>query len=521
MFRIIFLLIVIWGSLPAQHYLETNNIYSSTPDENQHQNHSTKPIFFQSIKFAALGDYGDDNSAEQAVADLIDNSVVDFIITTGDNSYGNDFDTNIGKYFSDYIGDYQGVHGSGSAENRFFPSPGNHDNMSIYLSYFNLPGTNIPSSNTSGNERYYDFIRGPVHFFALNSNSAEPDGISATSTQAQWLQAQLAASASTWKIIYMHHPPYSAGKDEQIMRWPYEDWGASAVLCGHHHSYQRIHRDDNNDGNIIRYFVTGLGGRSINGFSSPPAGTMFQYNANYGTMIITADVSSILFEFYSIDNGGSQIDFVLFNDTNLPVALTNFTASARGGKIVLKWTTQGEVNNLGFEIHRSTAENGTYSLIASYKNTPSLAGVGNSNIPKNYIYVDHMISPAQTYWYQIADVDYRGERTFHGPISIQALPLNPKEYELFVNYPNPFNPETNIRFKVPMDFENDRNIRLIIYNDLGMPVRNLISGRVDAGFHSMKWKGRNDQGELLPSGIYFLQLQAETYVRIRKMVLIR
>jgi hypothetical protein len=263
----------------------------------------------QTIIFAAIGDYGEDNAPEQAVADLIDNLGVDFIITTGDNSYGNDFDQNIGQYYSNYIGNYQGVYGTGSPENRFFPSPGNHDNLTNYLAFFTLPGDNIPTSNTSGNERYYDFIRGPLHFFAINSCNDEPDGISSTSVQAQWLQQQLAASSAPWKIVHLHHPPYSSGKDEEIMRWPYEDWGVAAVLAGHHHSYQRIHRDDNNDGAVLPYFITGLGGADINNFSTPTVpGTMFQYNGNYGAMIISASESSITYQFYSIINGGTLID---------------------------------------------------------------------------------------------------------------------------------------------------------------------------------------------------------------------
>ncbi|MCK6621767.1 MAG: phytase [Calditrichaceae bacterium] len=261
------------------------------------------------VTFAAIGDYGEDNEPEQAVADLIDMLEVDFIITTGDNSYGNDFDQRVGQYYSNYIGNYQGNYGSGSPVNRFFPSLGNHDNLTNYLAFFTLPGENIPTSNTSANERYYDFIRGPVHFFAINSCTDEPDGISSASAQAQWLQAQLAASNAPWKIVHLHHPPYSSGKDEEIMCWPFEDWGASAVLAGHHHSYQRIHRDDNGDGAILPYFVTGLGGADINNFSTPTApGTMFQYNADYGTMLIFASEDSITFQFYSITNGGSLID---------------------------------------------------------------------------------------------------------------------------------------------------------------------------------------------------------------------
>ena len=74
----------------------------------------------------------------------------DFVITTGDNNYpkgaAKTIDRNIGRYYSAFIGNYQGQYGSGSATNRFWPSLGNHDWSSIkcsngscsgpYLNYF-------------------------------------------------------------------------------------------------------------------------------------------------------------------------------------------------------------------------------------------------------------------------------------------------------------------------------------------------------------------------------------------------
>ena len=193
------------------------------------------------VTFAAFGDYGSNSADELAVANMVKGWNPDFIITTGDNSYGSTaIDTNIGKYYSDYIGNYTGAFGSGSATNKFFPAMGNHDftdggGSTAYFNYFTLPS----------NERYYDYVQGPVHFFVIDSYSA--DGRSPTSTQGTWLQAGLAASTSPWNIVYMHHPAFSSGSvhgSEVAMQWPYEAWGATAVLAGHDHVYERIHHDD-------------------------------------------------------------------------------------------------------------------------------------------------------------------------------------------------------------------------------------------------------------------------------------
>jgi Ca2+-binding RTX toxin-like protein len=268
------------------------------------------------LRFAAIGDYGDDNAFELAVSNLVKGLDPDLIVTTGDNSYGsNPIDNNIGQYYSDYIGGYTGSFGAGSPVNRFFPSLGNHDyrdggGLQAYLDYFTLPGAGV---STSGNERYYDFVEGPVHFFAVDSDSREVDGNSGTSIQAQWLQTALASSEAPWKVVYLHHSPYSSGDSHgsnTTLQWNFEDWGATAVLSGHDHIYERILRNDDGDNFDIPYLITGLGGRSgINGFvPTPVEGSAAQYNGAHGALIVDATATKISFAFHSVQNNGTQVD---------------------------------------------------------------------------------------------------------------------------------------------------------------------------------------------------------------------
>lgn len=256
---------------------------------------------------------------------MINSWNVDFIVTVGDNSYNpSTIDSNIGQYYSSYIGAYNGSFGVGSATNRFFPALGNHDysdggGISSYLNYFALPGTGIASDQTSGNERYYDFIIGPCHFFALNSNSQEPDGIDSSSVQAQWLKNELKYSSSVWNVILLHHAPYSSGAvhgNTTIMQWPFERWGADVVLAGHEHTYERIMRDDNLNGDSIPYYVNGLGGRSIYNFSTNIVpGSAVRYNGNYGAMKVNAGDTTLALQFFSIDGGGTLIDSLTMHVT--------------------------------------------------------------------------------------------------------------------------------------------------------------------------------------------------------------
>jgi tartrate-resistant acid phosphatase type 5 len=245
------------------------------------------------VRFAVIGDFGSAGTAAREVADLVKSWRPDFIITVGDNNYpdgeASTIDPNIGQYYHEFIYPYKGRYGAGATVNRFFPSLGNHDwhasGARPHLEYFTLPG----------NERYYDFVQGPVHLFAIDSDSHEPDGITRTSRQAVWLQSQLAASTAPWKLVYFHHPPYSSGDHggSREMQWPFQQWGASAVLAGHDHNYERL---------LIQgfpYFVVGTGGKSLRAFGPAVAGSQVRYQADYGAMLVTASAESLSFQFYT------------------------------------------------------------------------------------------------------------------------------------------------------------------------------------------------------------------------------
>ncbi|MEJ2706349.1 MAG: metallophosphoesterase [Anaerolineales bacterium] len=245
------------------------------------------------LRFAVIGDYGGNGPPERDVAEMVKGWQPEFVITTGDNNYplgsAETIDLTIGQYYQEFIYPYKGQFGPGADQNRFFPSLGNHDWMTDqarpYLDYFELPG----------NERYYDFVWEPVHFFVLDSDSHEPDGFRADSAQATWLKERLANSSEPWKVVYFHHAPYSSGVHGSVtwMRWPFQEWGASVVLSGHDHTYERLSIDG------FPYFVNGLGGGSRYNFENITDGSQARYNADYGAMLVTASEQEMLFEFYA------------------------------------------------------------------------------------------------------------------------------------------------------------------------------------------------------------------------------
>jgi len=219
------------------------------------------------VVIGVVGDFGSGTSNELAVANLIKSWNPDFIMTVGDNNYpygqAATIDGNVGQFYHDYIYPYPGTYGAGASSNRFFPTVGNHDccfptptptGYDPYLAYFTLPG----------NERYYNYRYGPVEIFCLNSNPNDPDGWTYDSAQGAWLQSHLASSTAVWRLVYFHHPPYSSGAlhgtatgQGYYMRWPFKEWGATAVLSGHDHIYERMLRDG------MTYIVNGIGGDRI------------------------------------------------------------------------------------------------------------------------------------------------------------------------------------------------------------------------------------------------------------------
>ena len=261
------------------------------------------PTCVGDVTLAVIGDFGYAGTPEADVAALVASWNVDYVLTTGDNNYpsgeASTIDANIGQYYQPYIGNYAGSYGPGALQNRFFPVPGNHDwntgTLQPYVDYFTLPG----------NERYYDVALGPIHLFALDSDSREPDGRSATSTQAIWLQTALANSTAPWNLVTLHHPPYSSSSvhgSDPTMQWPFAAWGATAVLAGHDHTYERLQQGG------IPYFVNGLGGRSIYDLGNPVPGSIVRYNLDYGAMRLEANPHCLTFSFYS--RGSSLIDSI-------------------------------------------------------------------------------------------------------------------------------------------------------------------------------------------------------------------
>ena len=93
----------------------------------------------------------------------------------------------------------------------------------------------------------------------------------------------------------------------------------------------------------------------------------------------------------------------------------------------------------------------------------------------------------------------------------------PTAFSLGQNYPDPFNPSTNIEYSIP----ERTYVKMEVYNLLGRKVATLVDGQEKAGIHRVTWDGRNTSGERLASGIYFYRIRAGDFIFTRKMLLLR
>ncbi|MHB9027747.1 MAG: M56 family metallopeptidase [Candidatus Latescibacterota bacterium] len=104
-----------------------------------------------------------------------------------------------------------------------------------------------------------------------------------------------------------------------------------------------------------------------------------------------------------------------------------------------------------------------------------------------------------------------------GSASKKAEAAKPLEFKLVGNFPNPFNPSTTIRFTIP----SAGPAELIIFNMMGQKIRELVSGPLEAGEHSIVWNGRDRQHRPVSSGTYVARLRMEGKVETRRMTLVK
>lgn len=202
------------------------------------------PMKDGSVRFAVIGDTGTGTEQQQQLADVMlgyqKAFPFEFVLMMGDNMYG-------GEKPEDFRVKFENVYKALlDKQVKFYATLGNHDESNQrFYELFNMKG-----------EEYYRFAKGNVAFYSLNSNYMDK-------RQVKWLENELAKDTSTWKIVFMHHPPYSSGGKHgsstgvrEVVEPLFQKYGVNAVFAGHEHFYERIKPQKG-----IYYFISGAGGK--------------------------------------------------------------------------------------------------------------------------------------------------------------------------------------------------------------------------------------------------------------------
>lgn len=202
--------------------------------------------------------------------------------------------------------------------------------------------------------------------------------------------------------------------------------------------------------------------------------------------------------------GGTTALFIARTDQPLPVNLSGFSSSVIKNNVILNWSTEGELNNRGFDIERK-------ALSGNWVKTGFIEGNGTTQEPKSYTFSDNRLQKG-VYRYRLKQLDYNGNHE-HFELSNDVNIESPGGFFVSQNYPNPSNPKSKIDYELP---ENGK-VTVKIYDFTGREILTLIDKVQDAGYYSAEFDGSN-----LASGIYFFKISVNNNMfETRKMVLLK
>ena len=210
-----------------------------------------------------------------------------------------------------------------------------------------------------------------------------------------------------------------------------------------------------------------------------------------------------------VSENTSNVKRFIFSNTPqgnpLPVELSSFSAVKIGSSILLKWRTETEINNFGFDIERCAQSDERQA----WRKIGFVQGNGNSNSPREYSFTDNPAT-GNKHYYRLKQIDSDGRFEYSNIISIDLK--IPDQYALHQNFPNPFNPTTSITYNLP----SDGMVSLKVYDMLGSEVKTLINENQKAGVYTIPFNGRD-----ISSGVYICKISADKFVSSIKMILMK
>jgi hypothetical protein len=191
----------------------------------------------------------------------------------------------------------------------------------------------------------------------------------------------------------------------------------------------------------------------------------------------------------------------------VPVELTSFIAAVNQNAVTLTWHTATETNNEGFEVERSKVND--QNSKGEWETIKFVEGYGTTSERKSYTFIDKNVEVG-SYVYRLKQIDFDGSFAYSENVEAEILP--PAKYYLHQNFPNPFNPATQIKFSVLVE----GYVTLTVHSALGEKIAEIFSGDVQAGSHEVLFDASN-----LSSGVYYYRIETKGFNSVKKMMLLK
>ncbi len=436
----------------------------------------------------------------------------------------------------------------------YFPhmiSIGNHEressNFYNYMKFEDFGGTE--------GEKYYSFRIGKIKFIVVNSNTQHRNNI-----QINWLTQTLndaqADGTIDWIFVFCHHPGHSElwpdGNTEYVQNRVIpvlKNYSKVDMLSyGHSHNYERgtvengsfrLLLDGGGNSNLDRW------GMYPNQHDYPEIQKTYDYNIY---TIVDVDIKNKKYNAvtYTLGNPDKKLDNVVLDSF-----FRDKKNQALPSKPSIVTPSPDETISFPFMVNAS-GYNGTYEIMSSQFQVTSSEGNYDTpliNVKRDFeniygvtdppdltpidlnmgidltsytITANMLSSGTNKYWVRVRYRDknlqwseWSDEVPFYtdNTVSINDESKKPFEYNLEVNYPNPFNPTTTIQFELP----ETSIVKLMVFDNLGKLVRTLIDRKImQKGSHKIIFNASS-----LSSGVYYYRLEANNYIEIKKMNLIK
>lgn len=213
-------------------------------------------------------------------------------------------------------------------------------------------------------------------------------------------------------------------------------------------------------------------------------------------------------------------------DAAIFVSLSAFSAEPAHSGVLVKWTTESEINVAGFILERSTGLDNpqNWQVLASFQTHDALKSKGDLSSRAFYEFQDKKVESGNTYHYRLSEVSLTGNVFVYDTIQIQLPTISSTESAsneakmtlLEPPLPNPFNPQTTIRYNLA----KGGHVDIDVFDVTGRKIRTLICEYQTAGRHTIHWTGRDNYGTQMASGAYLIVMRTKDHIQKHKVILL-